>query len=275
MSFVLTDPGQFKITIEVVPPPDNDTTALINKISAICPLNFHGFSVASNPVARPRMSAMVFSHLLTQHTGKPAILHVTVRDHNRLGLQAELWGAKALGIDTIIAVTGDPSGRKQTHPAASVNDLSVFGMISLGRESSVCTGAVLDWRPEVNGMDHEFMRVERKVAAGAQFIVTQPVYDQDTAMALKNGLAHLNVPMIMGILPLVSAKHAIFLNDKVDGIAVPASLLEQMAKSDSPLNTGLQNSRDMLALARRHFSGVCVMPPFERFDILNEILVEG
>ncbi|WDP90267.1 MAG: methylenetetrahydrofolate reductase [Desulfobacter sp.] len=272
MSFILSDPGEFKITIEVVPPAGHDIKPLLEKIQPVARLNFHGFSVASNPVARPRMSAMAFSHLLRKETGKPAILHFTVRDHNRLGLQAELWGARALGIDTIIAVTGDPSGKKRAHPAAGVNDLSVFEMIALGRASGVCTGAVLDWRPEVNGMDHECRRIEKKVAAGARFIVTQPVYDEDTALELKKGLAHIRVPVIMGILPLISIKHAVFLHEKVDGIAVPSSLRQQMTQGDSPMETGIQNSRQMLDLARRHFAGACVMPPFDRFDILNQIL---
>lgn len=272
MSFVMSSPGEFKITIEVVPPPDHETEPLMDKIRPVSHLNFHGFSVASNPVARPRMSAMAFSHLLQQETGKPAILHFTVRDHNRLGLQAELWGARALGIDTVIAVTGDPSAKNREHPAAAVNDLSVFSMISMAIDSGLCTGAVLDWRPEVNGMTHEIRRIEKKVAAGAQFIVTQPVYDSKTALALKTGLSHIKVPVIMGILPLISVRHAVFLHNKVDGIAVPKTLRQDMEQNGDPLETGIENSRKMLALAEQHFSGACVMPPFDRFDILNRIL---
>lgn len=275
MSFILSKanaakPNSFKITVEVVPPTGHDIKPLMEKILPISKLGFHGFSVASNPVAKSRMSAMVFSHLLQEQTKKPTILHFTVRDHNRLGLQAELWGAKALGIETIIAVTGDPSGKKQE--AATVNDVNVYDLIGMASDSELCTGAVLDYRPEVDGLDHEIKRIERKARAGCQFIVTQPVYDIDTARRIKKGLTHINVPVIMGILPLISVKHALFLHNKVVGIAVPDTLQNAMKHSNDPLKAGIQNSREMLELAEEWFAGACVMPPFDRFDILRQIL---
>ncbi len=272
MSFLLTDPDRFKITLEVVPPAGHETGPLLEKINAISNLTFDGFSVASNPVAKPRMSAMAFSNILQQKTGKPAILHFTVRDHNRLGLQAELWGARALGIDTVIAVTGDPSGQTRETPTTTVNDLNVCDLISMARESGLSTGAVLDYRPEVDGLDHEIKRIEKKAKAGCQFIVTQPVYDRDTAQRLKTGLKHIRVPVIMGILPLLTVKHTVFLHTKVAGIAVPEHLQQEMKNSETPLDAGIKNSREMLALAREMFAGACVMPPFDRFDILDQIL---
>ena len=272
MSFLTSGPDEFKITVEVVPPPDHDARPLMEKILSVSSLGFDGFSVASNPVANPRMSAMVFTHLLQEQTGKPAILHMTVRDHNRLGLQAELLGARALGIDTMIAVTGDPSARHKENPAKAVNDLNVFDLISVADDAGLHPGAVLDFRPEVNGLDHEIGRVERKVRAGARFIVTQPIYDSDTAIRIKDALSHITVPVIMGILPLLSARHGEFLHTRVDGIAVPEALRSAMAASNQPLGTGVRNSCEMLELARDLFYGACVMPPFERFDILDQIL---
>ena len=272
MSFLLSDPETFKITLEVVPPAGHDTGPLMEKITPVSQLGFDGFSVASNPVANPRMSAMAFSNLIQQKAGKPAILHFTVRDHNRLGLQAELWGARALGIDTVIAVTGDPSARTGDRPASTVNDLNVCELIAMARESGLTTGAVLDYRPEVDGLDHEIRRVEKKAEAGCQFIVTQPVYDPDTARRISRGLAHIRIPVIMGILPLLTARHAVFLHTKVAGIAVPDTLRREMANSPAPLEAGIRNSREMLDLAREMYTGACLMPPFDRFDILGEIL---
>jgi len=272
MSFMLSCPDQFKITLEVVPPLGHDTGPLMEKIKAVSHLNFDGFSVATNPVAKPRMSAMVFAHKLQEETGKPAILHFTVRDHNRLGLQAEFWGAKALGLDTIIAVTGDPSAKDRENPCSTVNDLNVYNLIQMANESDLIPGAVLDYRPEVNGLDHEIHRIERKAAAGCRFIVTQPVYDHDTAQRLKQGLDHIQVPVILGILPLLSLRHARFLHHKVAGISVPDPLMAAMETSDNPAATGIENSREMLAMAREMFSGACIMPPFDRFDIMDQIL---
>lgn len=272
MSFLISDSEKFITTIEVVPPAGNAPRALLDKLAHIAHLDFDGFSVATNPVAKPRMSAMVFCHLLTRKTGKPSILHLTVRDHNLLGLQAELWGAKALGIDTLIAVTGDPSAARQQDGATAVKDVNVFGLITLGNDAGLTTGAVLDFRPERNGLKNEIRRLEKKVAAGCRFIVTQPVYDEKTARTLADACAHLPVPKIMGILPLLSYKHACFLHDKVDGIAVPEALRREMEISDDPVHTGTLQAKNMLETAKKHFSGACVMPPFERFEILTDIL---
>lgn len=272
MSFIFSSEQSFVVTIEVVPPEGNDPGLLLEKLAAVSHLGFDGFSVATNPVAKPRMSAMAFSHRLWQKTKKPAILHFTVRDHNRLGLQAELWGAKALGIDTIIAVTGDPSAARKDHPCTTVNDLSVFDLIRMGRDSDMVTGAVLDFRPERNGLAAEIRRLKKKAEAGARFIVTQPVYDAKTAQALNDAMADIPVPKIMGILPLISFRHAVFLHDKVDGIAVPENLRTKMQEASDPVAKGVENAKQMMALARKLFSGACVMPPFERFDILPCIL---
>ena len=272
MLFTPSDPKAFKITIEVVPPAGANAEALLDKIDSLTGLDFNAFSVASNPVAKPRMSAMAFCSLLSRHTGKPAILHLTIRDHNRLALQAELWGAKALGIETVIALSGDPSGKNTPEGTVTVKDLNLFQLIRMADDSGLETGAVLDFRPEVNGMAAEIRRIEKKAAAGCRFIVTQPVYDEKTAMAIKQGLSHIEAPVIMGILPLISPAHANFLHDKVPGIAIPAPLRKEMAKASDALVPGVNNAVQMLDLARKLFSGACVMPPFERFDIMNQIL---
>lgn len=272
MKNIIQDKNQFTITIEVVPPEGISGEGLLKKLSELSELSFHGFSVASNPVAKPKMSAMVFARLIRKKTGRPAILHCTIRDHNRLALQSELWGAGAMGIDTIIALTGDPTAKKADHSASFVADLNVFELIAMSAQTGHFTGAVLDFRPEINGLKNELRRLEKKVAAGAQFIVTQPVYDMETADQIADGTKHLNVPVIMGILPLLSYKHAVFLHDKVDGISVPENIRQEMENSDDPLQYGIVQSRQMLEMAREKFSGACIMPPFERFDILKGIL---
>lgn len=272
MAFLDYRPGDFKITLEVVPPAGPDSHVLLDKLKPLGHLKFDGFSVASNPVAKSRMSAMAFSHILQEETGKPAILHLTVRDHNSLGLQAELWGARALGIHTIIAVTGDPAGDNASPGARSVKGLNVFELIELADSSGMETGAVLDFRPEKNGLGIEIRRIEKKVKAGSSFIVTQPIYDLATAESIRTSLNHIKVPVIMGILPLVSARHARFLHTKVAGIAIPGKLQKEMDLAKDPVATGIVQAKQMLELARQMFSGACIMPPFDRFDILSKIL---
>lgn len=270
---LFNNPADFTITIEVVPPASNDPEPLIDKLNGISHLPFHGFSVASNPVAKPRMSAMVFASLIQKKTGKPAILHLTVRDHNRLGLQAEVWGARALGIDTVICVTGDPSAQTPENPTSTVNDLNVFDMIGLAASSGLHTGSVLDFRPETDGLNFEVQRLEKKCSSGSAFVVTQPVYDESTAQRIHSAVKKLEVPVIMGILPLLSLRHAVFLHDKVDGIAVPETLRQEMGKAADPVAAGVNQAKQMLEIAGQYFQGACIMPPFDRFEILEQILV--
>ncbi len=262
----------FVITIEVVPPEGNDPSFLLKKLHDIAHLNFHAFSVASNPVAKPKMSALIFAHLLQKQTTKASILHFTIRDHNLLSLQSELWGAKALGIDTVIAVTGDPSSANAHLGASTVGDLNVFELITLSKVSQMTTGAVLDFRPEINGLEHETIRLEKKVAAGANFIVTQPIYDEKTAKKIHAATSPLGVPVIMGILPLLSYRHAIFLHDKVEGNTITEPRRMKMEKTPDPLGECIKESRDMVELAKTYFQGACIMPPFNKFEILSQIL---
>jgi methylenetetrahydrofolate reductase (NADPH) len=270
MAFILKNTDKFKITIEVVPP-EGHNGALLNTLKKMAHLPFDGFSVASNPIAKPRMSAMVFSYLLQQAIGKPAILHLTIRDHNAIGLQGEMWGARALGVETVIAMTGDPT-KSQSKKATTVGDVNVFGLIKMSRNSSLTTGAVLDYRPETDGLDMEARRLEKKVSAGAQFIVTQPVYDKETADSILNACDHLNVPVIMGILPLLSPRHARFLHHKVAGIAIPKKIMDEMETAPDPVGQGIAQAKDLLDMAKDRFHGACVMPPFDRFDILPKII---
>ena len=193
MPFLFSDKNEFIITIEVVPPRGNDPGPLLEKLQNLAGLDFHAFSVASNHVAKPRMSAMVFAHLIQKATERRSILHFTVRDHNRLGLQSELWGAKALGIDTIIAVTGDPPAAQAEEKTSTVGDLNVYELISLGRDSGLSIGAVLDFRPEVNGLDYEAKRLEKKVeavidggATGVDFTTVIDLTD-DTPVLIRQG----------------------------------------------------------------------------------------
>ncbi|MCK5311214.1 MAG: methylenetetrahydrofolate reductase [Desulfobacteraceae bacterium] len=272
MSFMLEKKKEFKITIEVVPP-EGKIDTLMAELKKISHLPFDGFSVASNPIAKPKMSAMVFAYLLQQQTGKPAILHFTIRDHNIIGLQGEMWGAKALGLKTVLAMTGDPAKKIEDQKSVStVGDVNVFELIKMSRDSGLSTGAVLDYKPEINGLDNEIKRLEKKVNSGAEFIVTQPIYDEETAQKIVKTINHFKVPVIMGILPLLSYRHAEFLHNKVAGIAVPAKLRDEIKKAKEPVKQGIAQAKKILDIAKDQFSGACIMPPFDRFEILSGIL---
>jgi methylenetetrahydrofolate reductase (NADPH) len=262
----------FIIAVEVVPPAGPDAEPLLLALESIRHLPFDRFSIATNPVARPHMSALALSAMTQQRTGKPATLHCTTRDHNRLSLQGLLWGARALGIDTVLVATGDHVGLGIGERTTSVHDVDVFTLVRMAREADLYTGVVLDPRPEANRLHYEVRRLEHKIAAGAQYVVTQPVYDEASARELHEATSHLNVPIILGILPLQTARHAGFLHNRVAGIAVPGHVQDRMKHAADPVAEGIANAREMLDIARHWFSGACIMPPFHRYDTLSSLL---
>ena len=269
---MLPEAGKFTLTVEVVPPAGPDAEPILAKLEALAALPFDSFSVATNPVAKPRMSALALCALIQQRMGRPAILHCTTRDHNRLSIQSLLWGARALGIETVLAATGDFVALGDRARTTTVRDVDVFALVRLAREAGLHTGVVLDPHPESDGLEQAVRRLERKVEAGAQFAVTQPVYDEASARTLAEATRHVGIPVLLGILPLRTARHAEFLHHKVAGIAVPESVWERMRRAGDPVAEGVANARQMLAVARQHFAGACLMPPFDHYEVLFDIL---
>jgi methylenetetrahydrofolate reductase (NADPH) len=273
METLLSNKDRFVITVEVVPPGGPDPTQLLDQLSALNNLSFDGFSVATNPVAKSRMSAMATCHLIQIRTGRPAILHCTIRDHNRIAVQGELWGAKALGLKTVMVATGDKIALADRGFVSLVGDVNVCDLIVMAREAGLFTGVVFDTKPELTGgFDRAVRRLEEKAKAGAQYAVTQPVYDEAGAQAISDALKHIGIPVILGILPLRTFRHAEFLHTKVSGIMVPDQIRTRMEKAADPMAEGMSNARDMLQIARKLFRGACIMPPFDHFEVLADIL---
>ncbi len=269
----LMDSNRFITTIEVVPPAGADPGPLLAVLESLADLPVDGFSVATNPVAKARMSAMALCTLIQQQTGRQAILHCTIRDHNIISLQGELWGALALDLRTVMAATGDFVALGDRARTTMVKDVNVYDLVGMSRNSGLYTGVVFDTHPErKDGLKQAVRRLEKKKAAGAQFAVTQPVYDRISAERLANATAHIDIPLILGILPLRTPRHAIFLDEKVAGIAVPKHVRAQMEQAADPIEAGIRNARDMLGIARERFAGACIMPPFDHFEILPDIL---
>jgi methylenetetrahydrofolate reductase (NADPH) len=267
---VSTEP--FTITVEVVPPAGPDPEPTLSALEAISGSPLEGFSVATNPVAKPKMSALALSALLQQRTGKPATLHCTTRDHNRLSLQGLLWGARALGIRTVLVATGDYVALGAAGRITTVRDVDVFALVAMAREAGLRTGVVFNPHPESERLDYEVGRLEHKVKMGAQFVVTQPLFDEAGARQLWQATKHLGVPIHLGILPLRTARHARFLHRQVAGIAVPSDVLDRIRLAPDQEAEGIAGAREMLAVGRQLFAGACIMPPFGHYEIVPRIL---
>jgi methylenetetrahydrofolate reductase (NADPH) len=266
------DAARFAISVEVVPPSGPNAEPILAALDSIENLPFDGFSVATNPVARPHMSALALCMLIQQRIGKPTALHCTTRDHNRLSIQGLLWGARAVGIASVLVSTGDYIGLGTGLRTTSVRDVDVYDLVRMAREAGMVTGVVLDPRPEANRLDHEVRRLQEKIRTGAQFVVTQPVFDQTAAQTLADATRHLGVPVFLGILPLRTARHAWFLHHRVAGIAIPEQVQEHMRSAPDPVVEGIAEAREMLDFARRRFAGAWIMPPFGHYEVVSEIL---
>jgi methylenetetrahydrofolate reductase (NADPH) len=261
----------FVKTVEVVPPAGPDPEPLLERLRALSELPFFGFSVASNPVARPRMSALAFGTLLQNATRRPAILHLTTRDHNSLSLAGLLWGARASGISTVLAATGDIVALEERSKVSTVRDIDVFQLIRLAREQGLETGAVIDVRSSGGRLLMDAKRLERKVDAGAQFAVSQPLFDRRAARSLAAAGRALGLPVLLGILPPRTVRHVEFLSRKVAGIEIPDAVRRRLERAADPTAEGLLLAREMLDLAGELFAGACLMPPFNRYEVLSTL----
>jgi homocysteine S-methyltransferase len=209
------------------------------------------------------------------------LLHLSCRDRNVLGLQSELLGMAALGMRHVLPLTGDPA-RVGDHPgAASVYDVNSVELISIikqlnsgftraGKPLKAATNFVIGctFNPNAKNLDAQVQRLERKVAAGAQFVMTQPVFDVDLVGEMHRRVQHLRIPIFTGVWPLQSAKQAEFLHHEVPGIIVPDSVRAELASHDGEgaQACGIRLAEKIITAALDFFPGVYLITPFLRYE---------
>jgi len=277
---------EFLVSVEIDPPRGVDPTKFIRGALYLKSKRVDAINVADSPLARARMSPLVLSHLITEETGVETILHLSCRDRNILGLQAELMGAHALGIKNILAVTGDPP-KLGDHPTATgVFDIDSVGLVTLIQNLNI--GVDLMGRPlkpkthftvgvGVNptaiDLDYELEKFRRKVEAGAQFAFTQPLYDLKILEDFIRRTEEFDIPIFAGILPLRNFKHAEFMHNEIPEMFVPEAIRKRMfdAGEDGP-RVGVEIAKEFLIQAKDMVAGVYLMPPFNKFEMAGEVL---
>jgi methylenetetrahydrofolate reductase (NADPH) len=264
--------SRFITLIEVMPPRGPRPEPVLAALEACRGISIDGFSVPTNPVARPYLDALTLCSLVRRQMNIPSILHCTTRDHNSIGLQSLLWGAKVSGIETVVAASGDAVGAGDSGSVTAVRDIDVFGLVRLCRDEGYQTGVVFDPRWDDGGIDTETDRLRKKADAGAQFVVTQPVYDRKTAEIILKKVRSCGIPVIMGILPLYTPRHAEFLHTNVSGIVIPEEIRDRMHAGADPVEEGMLLARQMYKLAGEMFAGACLMPPFHKYELVPPIM---
>jgi homocysteine S-methyltransferase len=226
--------------------------------------------------------------LIQHQTGVETILHFTTRDRSLMGLQSELLGAHAVGVRNIIALTGDPPSLGDYPDSTAVYDVDSIGLIrilqrlnagadsagaSIGRPANFTVACAVD--PTRDDLDHEAERLRAKLAAGAHLVMTQPIYDSAVwrRFLAVFGVERLPVPVLAGILPLQSSKHAEFLHNEVPGITLSDEARRRMRLAGADgRREGVKMAQELLRELRPLVQGVYLMPSFGRYEVAAEVL---
>ncbi|TLY31649.1 MAG: bifunctional homocysteine S-methyltransferase/methylenetetrahydrofolate reductase [Ignavibacteria bacterium] len=236
--------------------------------------------------ARLRMSSIAISFQIQQRVGIEAMCHRASRDHNLIGLQAELLGAYTIGIRNVLCITGDPAGIGDYPQASSVFDVDAVGLIravhsmnqgidimgnSIGEPTSFYIACAAN--PSADDLDAEIVKLEKKAEAGADIFFTQPIFEMKTLEEFLRRTQHLKIPVMLGIIPLRSFKHADFLHNEVPGMRIPDKLRETMRSAGSEAaKVGVRLSMDFIKEAKSCVAGLYMMPPFQKYHIVDDLL---
>jgi homocysteine S-methyltransferase len=233
------------------------------------------------------MGNLALGKKIQDETGAEVIVHVTCRDRNLIGLHSELMGAHLLGLRNILAVTGDPVSVGGEAGATSVFDLNSVGLLQLlsalnrgesllGTDLGACSSFLLGaaFNPNLPSMDGQLRRLEKKVAAGARFVQTQPVYSREILDTLLERTAPQGIPVLVGILPLVSERNAEFLHNEVPGITLPDEVRRRMRgkSGESGVREGLDLAMELVEAGRGRVGGWYLMPPFGKVDLALKLM---
>jgi homocysteine S-methyltransferase len=278
--------GQFLVTVELDPPRGHNIEKLVQGAKLLAERGVEVVDINDGSLGRVRMAVLPTALLVRDATGLDINMHFTCRDRNLMSIQADLLGAHALGIRNILAMTGDPPRAGDYLNATAVFDVDGIGLVrivsgmnrgvdatgnSIGDPTAFAVGVALD--PSAADPAREIDRFRAKVAAGAMWAQTQPVYDLDALEAFLARLGPLPVPLVVGILPLHSFRHAEFLHHEVPGITIPEAVRARLrAAGDHALRVGVETAQEVLAAVRRRYAGAYLMPSFGRFEVVAEVL---
>ncbi|MBI4532303.1 MAG: bifunctional homocysteine S-methyltransferase/methylenetetrahydrofolate reductase [Candidatus Melainabacteria bacterium] len=282
------EPGTgFFISVELDPPKGTIARKIVQAANKLAAVGVDAINVGDSPMARVRMSSMATCHLVRQQTGIETIIHFTTRDRNLMGIQADLLGCQALGINTILALTGDPPSVGTYAHATAVYDVDSVGLIkiisqlnqgvdiagnSIGSPTALSIGCALN--PTAENRQQEIERIRRKVDSGAHFIMTQPIYQLRDLTDFLHQWGEYPIPILVGIMPLHSFKHAEYLHNEVPGITIPKPIRKAMENAGQEGSAvGLELAEELLEEVRNVASGVYLVPSFGRYDDMC-ILVE-
>ncbi|MCS6817487.1 MAG: bifunctional homocysteine S-methyltransferase/methylenetetrahydrofolate reductase [Blastocatellia bacterium] len=278
---------EFVVVVEVHPPRGVDYRTPIEHIRRLAQCGVDAVSVHDPPEARVSLSSFVFAHVIQTQAGVEAIWHLSCRDRTLAAIHSELLGAAVLGVRNVLALTGEAASVGEWPRWPSAHDVSATGLVKiiegLNRGRTLTgndIGSPTDFRVGVlaqvgaEDVEAEFRKLEERVEAGAHFIVTTPVFDLPRFEWFWKRCLAFGLPILVGILPLKSARHAEFLHHEVPGITIPEVLRERLRRAqENESAEGMRIARELIAQLRPHVAGVYLIPPSERWEALPDMLV--
>lgn len=272
--------GEFVTSVEVLPPKGCDATKTLDSIRLLKDAGVDGVNIPDGPRAQTRMSAQATAVLVEREIGIEAVLHYCCRDRNLLGMMSDLLGAAALGLHNLLLITGDPPKMGPYPDATAVFDIDAIGLTNMvnklnhgldlgnnpiGKPTAFSIGVGVN--PGAVNMEEEIRRFEWKVEAGAEYAITQPVFDTEQLKRFLDMISHVRIPIVAGIWPLISYRNAEFMHNEVPGVNVPADILERMriasdTSKEHAREEGIAIARESLLEVRDVIQGVQVSAPF-------------
>jgi methionine synthase / methylenetetrahydrofolate reductase (NADH) len=281
--------GERVTSVEIVPPRGVDASKMLSDVAALKREGVDAVNVPDGPRAQSRMGAVMTSLLIEQQVGIETVTHYCCRDRNLLGMLSDLLGASAMGLRNILVITGDPPKMGPYPDATAVFDIDSIGLTNLvsnlnrgldpggnpiGAPTRYAVGVGVN--PAAVDPALELKRFEYKVEAGAEYAITQPVFDVAQLERFLGEIEHVRIPIIAGIWPLVSVRNAEFLANEVPGVVVPESVITRMRKANEKskehaVAEGIAIAREMLACVKSAVQGVQVSAPFGKVELALEV----
>ncbi|MBL8181908.1 MAG: bifunctional homocysteine S-methyltransferase/methylenetetrahydrofolate reductase [Blastocatellia bacterium] len=272
--------GEFVTSVEVLPPKGCDAEKTLESIRLLKEVGVDGVNIPDGPRAQTRMSAMATAVLVEREIGIEAVLHYCCRDRNLLGMMSDLLGAAAMGLHNLLIITGDPPKMGPYPDATAVFDIDAIGLTNManklnhgldlgnnpiGKPTAFSIGVGVN--PGAVNLDEEIRRFEWKVEAGAEYAITQPVFDTEQLRTFLKRIEHVRIPIVAGIWPLISYRNAEFMHNEVPGVNVTQEILDRMRKAseiskEEGRDEGIRIARESLLEVRDVIQGVQVSAPF-------------
>ncbi|WP_199617823.1 bifunctional homocysteine S-methyltransferase/methylenetetrahydrofolate reductase [Paenibacillus alkalitolerans] len=274
------------VIVELDPPRDLNIDKFMRGAEALKQAGVDAITMADNSLAMTRMSNLALGFLLKDKLGVRPLVHIACRDRNLIGTQSHLMGLHALGIDHVLAVTGDPARFGDLPGSSSVYDLTSFEIIRmikqlndgiafsgkpLKQKANFTVAAALN--PNVKHLNKAVERLERKIEAGADYIMTQPVYDPALIERLHEATKHLSIPIFIGIMPFTNGRNAEYLHNEVPGITLSEDVRRRMSglEGEDGRRVSLEISKELLDVAMERFKGIYLITPFMAYEMTAEL----